>query len=237
MRKEVFSFNHIEVLSEIPVNLNLEKVLKRLKVSDRQQKEQIGSIKKLVQLAGNLIAAKAAYKVSYVEDKKDARVSIEEVEFESKVLRKNLEKIGKVFPYIITIGKDLENRATSANDLLEQFYLEEIADLALEHTLKKLQTYLQQKYRPGRLSRMSPGSLKDWPITEQRKLFSLFGDTQKIVGVSLTDSYLMIPRKSISGILFPTEINFYSCKLCPRERCERRKAPYDPKLKESYNLG
>ena len=226
MRKEVLSFNHIEVLSEIPVNLNLEKVLKRLKIGDRHHKEQIESIKKLVGLATNLITPKAAYKVSYVEDKKDIRVNIEGVEFESKVLRKNLDKIGKVFPYIITIGKNLENRAASAKDLLEQFYLEEIADLALEYTLKKLERYLQEKYKPGQLSRMSPGSLKDWPITEQRKLFSLFGDTQKIVGVSLTDSYLMIPRKSISGILFPTEIKFYSCKLCPRERCERRRAPY-----------
>jgi hypothetical protein len=74
---------------------------------------------------------------------------------------------------------------------------------------------------------MSPGSLEDWPISEQPKLFSLFGDTERSVGVKLTDSLLMIPRKSISGILFPSEEGFVSCRLCPRENCPSRKALYD----------
>jgi hypothetical protein len=74
---------------------------------------------------------------------------------------------------------------------------------------------------------MSPGSLEDWPITEQPKLFSLFGDTEKSIGVKLTASLLMIPRKSISGILFPSEEGFVSCRLCPRENCPSRKAEFD----------
>ena len=73
---------------------------------------------------------------------------------------------------------------------------------------------------------MSPGSLEDWPITEQTKLFSIFGDTERLIGVRLTDSMLMVPRKSISGILFPSEEGFTSCQLCDRERCPGRKAPY-----------
>jgi hypothetical protein len=47
---------------------------------------------------------------------------------------------------------------------------------------------------------------------------------------------LMLPRKSISGILFPTEVTFFSCQLCPRERCEARKAAYDASLKKKYGL-
>jgi hypothetical protein len=83
---------------------------------------------------------------------------------------------------------------------------------------------------------MSPGSLPNWPITEQKPLFSLIGKTEELVGVRLTDSMLMLPRKSISGIVFPTEVTFSSCQLCPRERCEGRKAPYDEALKEKYGL-
>ena len=68
------------------------------------------------------------------------------------------------------------------------------------------------------------------------KHFKVNTNTQarKIIGVNLTDSFLMIPRKSISGIYFPTEIKFYSCQLCPRERCIGRKAPYDSKLAKNY---
>jgi len=67
-----------------------------------------------------------------------------------------------------------------------------------------------------------------------RDRFSIFGDTQEIIGVRLNDSLLMIPRKSVSGIYFPTEIKFYNCQLCPRQKCIGRQAPYDPKLTESY---
>jgi hypothetical protein len=83
---------------------------------------------------------------------------------------------------------------------------------------------------------MSPGSLKDWPITEQKILFSSLGDVESAVGVRLTGSFLMIPRKSVSGIYFPTEIPFLSCQLCPREKCPSRQAAYDRKLVAKYGI-
>ena len=50
------------------------------------------------------------------------------------------------------------------------------------------------------------------------------------LGVRLTDSLLMIPSKSVSGIRFPTEQTFASCQLCPRAGCPSRQAPYDATL-------
>ena len=40
-------------------------------------------------------------------------------------------------------------------------------------------------------------------------------------------------RKSISGIRFPTEIDFRTCQLCHRENCPSRSASFDPELWES----
>jgi len=79
---------------------------------------------------------------------------------------------------------------------------------------------------------MSPGSLADWPMEQQRQLFALLGDVRGRIGVELTESCLMIPIKSISGLLFPTEIRFESCQLCPREGCPGRRAEHDPVLWE-----
>lgn len=45
----------------------------------------------------------------------------------------------------------------------------------------------------------------DWPIQEQRKLFEIIGNTKDLIGVELTDSCLMLPIKSVSGIWFPAE--------------------------------
>jgi hypothetical protein len=84
---------------------------------------------------------------------------------------------------------------------------------------------------------MDPGSLEDWPITEQPKLFSIFGDTERLVGVRLTNSMLMIPRKSISGIFFPSEEGFTSCQLCDRDTCPGRRAPYDEVLATKFSSG
>ena len=45
---------------------------------------------------------------------------------------------------------------------------------------------VEARYEPGKLSSMSPGSLEDWPISQQRPLFSLFGDVEAKIGVKLT---------------------------------------------------
>jgi hypothetical protein len=57
--------------------------------------------------------------------------------------------------------------------------------------------------------------------------FFLVGDVKQLIGVELTESYLMSPIKSISGLIFPTDVSFVNCPVMPRENCPGRKAPYD----------
>ena len=98
-----------------------------------------------------------------------------------------------------------------------------------------LNEYLLQKYKIGKTASMQPGSgdTTVWPIEQQKELFSIFGDVERLIGVRLTDSFLMQPNKSVSGIIFPTEIDFKSCQLCHRESCQGRSAPFDKDLWES----
>ena len=51
---------------------------------------------------------------------------------------------------------------------------------------------------------------------------------EALIGVRLTESCLMIPNKSLSGLLFPSEFGYENCAVCPREGCRGRRAPYDP---------
>ncbi len=78
---------------------------------------------------------------------------------------------------------ELERTAAEEGDLLRQYYLEEIANLALEQAANWLTNYLEERFGVGDLSSLSPGSLDDWPITEQTKLFSIFGNTERLIGV------------------------------------------------------
>ena len=223
----------MEVLDKIPIHLDTKEVLKGLHLDEKRG--YLNGVQELVEVANSVIAPKAIYEVSYVDNRNEDAVDIGGIKFTSHVLRINLDKIGRVFPYVVTIGNELEDRAASLDNLLKQYCLDEMGDEALALLRRYLEDYLRKKYRLGQISNMSPGSLEDWPITQQKQLFSLFGNVEDLIGVKLNPSLLMIPRKSESGIYFPTEAKFYSCQLCPRERCQDRQAPYDRKLAESYS--
>ena len=208
----------------IPVFLDPREIAVRLRFDPARAGFE--SLDELIALAQGLIRPRAVYKVAYTGAKGERTVEVAGVMFESSILRKNLEAANKVFPYIITVGPELERAASAQGDLLKQYYLEELANIALESAAGRLGGQLETRYGVSGLANMSPGSLEDWPITEQTKLFSIFGDTERLVGVSLTDSMLMLPRKSVSGILFPSEEGFVACQLCEREHCSSRKAAY-----------
>jgi len=221
------------LLNSIPFQLNLDDFSKEFR-SARQNPSL--NFQQLLETARSLISPKLLYKVCYVNHRENNRVEIEDVTFSSRVLSINLQKIGKVFPYVITIGSALEEGASSLDDLLEQYYLENIGDVALISIKTYLENHIREKFRIKTLSSMSPGSLEDWPITEQKPLFALFRGELDSTGIKLTKNMLMIPRKSISGILFPAEVTFSSCKLCPRQNCPARKALYDKVLVLKYGL-
>ncbi len=214
----------MKIIANIPVHLEPEDIARRLRVNPARPGFAV--VSEIAGFARSLVRLKAVYEISYIGVKGRETVEIGGVVFRSRVLRHNLDQTQKVFPFIMTVGPELEKRAASLGDLLRQYYLEEAANIVLEQAADWLAEKLSRRWGFPGLSSMSPGSLEDWPITEQPKLFSLFGDTEKSLGVKLTDSLFMIPRKSISGILFPSEEGFISCRLCPRENCPSRKAEF-----------
>jgi hypothetical protein len=215
----------MEILTNIPVDLDMKVLLSRLHISEGDP--DAASVRKLAEWASAIANPKAVYDICYVEDRSADTVSIGGVTFTSRVLSTNLDHVHRVFPYIVTCGTELEAQPNITGDLMEFYWLDEIKHLALGAAYAYMQRHLADNYRPGKMSRMSPGSLEDWPITQQVHLFSLFGDTEEKIGVRLTDTFLMLPTKSVSGIFFPTEADFENCQLCSREGCPGRRAPYD----------
>jgi hypothetical protein len=220
----------METLDPIPVEIPMEELRRKLRVADWTQ------VQKLLEVSVPLIQARACFKVAFIERLQDEAVQIDGVCFKSHVLRKNLEAVGRVFPYAVSIGSAMEKKSAACDDLLDKFYVDTIANIALREARKYLQNFLSSTYRIDRLSYMSPGSLPEWPIQEQIPLFALLGGVEDAIGVRLTDSFLMMPVKSVSGIFFPTEVSFYSCQLCSRERCEGRKAPFSRQLAEEHDV-
>jgi hypothetical protein len=220
----------MEKLEQISLGLDIGEVKNALRATDGVQ------IEAFLGVAKPLISAQAVYRVCYIEEKLEEAVIIDGIRFSSRILRRNLEKVGRVFPYVITIGSGLEQKADASKDLLEKYYLDQIGNIALSKARKHLEDCLRSKFALDGLSYMSPGSLADWPIQEQQPLFSILKGAEVSIGVRLTESLLMIPRKSVSGIYFPSEVTFYSCQLCPRQHCEGRKARFDENLAKEYGI-
>lgn len=223
----------MEKLESIPVHQDFEEIKRRLHT------EQCGDwprVKTLIETAQPLIKPRATYKDSYIESKLEDDVIIEGIRLTSLVLRKQLDKVNRVFPYVISIGNQLEEKIRDCEDILDQYYLDTIGNVALSTAQKYLKCKLMSKYAINGLSSMSPGSLSDWPIEEQKPLFSILGDVETAIGVTLSDNFLMVPTKSISGIYFPTDLPFYTCQLCSRKNCDSRKALFDKTLAREYNI-
>jgi hypothetical protein len=224
----------MEVLTEIPFELDVASLFDRCHMQERS--DDATQFEALLNEARALASPKAVYKESFVGLKGEGFVAIDGVTFTSHALRVNLDKAERVFPYVATCGSELDQINLSDHGFLGSFWLETIKSTVLGSSRNYLNTYLDRKYALGKTASMSPGSgdTTVWPIEQQKQLFSLFGNVNDLIGVELTDSCLMIPSMSVSGIRFPTEIDFRSCMLCHRENCPGRSAPFDKELWGSH---
>ncbi len=223
----------MHILEKIPMALPFGEIRRQLHLKRDARWDEV---KILIETVLPDIQAKAVYRVCYVDEKQDHGMDIEGQRLTSRVLAKNLAAVERVFPFVVTIGSRYLDQMDAQKDLVVKYYLDVIGNIALSSARKFLEQSLQSGYGLEGMSFMSPGSLTDWPLEEQRPLFALFGDGETPIGVSLNSSCLMIPAKSISGIYFPTEVPFISCQLCDRKDCPGRKAVYDPKIKAQFGV-
>jgi cobalamin-dependent methionine synthase I len=155
----------------------------------------------------DLIEAKGVFRLLKVESQASGNIRFIQSDFkiQSKQVTHMLRKSDIVVLFMVTIGNRLENQV---NTLLKEeettrgFVLDAIgsemtdavADEMHYHYLKKLAA--TQGY--SITTRFSPG-YGDWTLPVQKDILQLCrGDR---IDISLTDSYLMIPRKSVSAVL------------------------------------
>ena len=220
---------------DIPFHLDVPALLKRVHL-----KEDSRNAAEFLQLAGEaagLAKPKAFYLLAYILDRGEDFTEIEGLSFTSRVLSINLKGSYRVFPYLATCGMELQSWAEGFDDTLYKFWAEALKEAALMTAIRAINQDMDERHHLENTSSMSPGSLEDWPIEQQRILFDLFGSRETRLGVQLTDSFLMIPTKTVSGIRFTTAQRFESCQLCPRENCPGRRIQYEPALShDRYGL-
>ena len=226
----------MKVLDNIPVRLEPEKVLNLLQLRNRNSQIE-AIVEELVEMAQPAAKPKAIYEACRVDSISGDVVVIGGTKFTSRLLRINLAEAASVFPYIATCGRELDEVVFSSDDMIRMFCWDTIKLVTLGLAKNYLNDHLIKCYGLSKLSYISPGDLEFWPITQQKELFSIFGDVEELIGVELTESCLMIPTKSSSGICYLSETEFVDCMLCPMKQCQVRKVAYDPELAGKYREG
>ena len=136
--------------------------------------------------------------------------------------------------FLATIGRGIDEeiiRLTERKRSSDAYILDAVGSAAVETIVEqfhdRIKTRLLAEDKTVTL-RLSPGYC-DWPLQEQKKLFRLL-DAGKI-GVDLSESSLMQPRKTISGIfgVMPLSVGcrtpaYNPCSDCRKKNCTARRA-------------
>ena len=131
--------------------------------------------------------------------------------------------------FICTSGLEFEayqQRLKEQGDMVRVFIADALGSVIAEKCADQMEKALQESIEKlgwKHTNRFSPGYC-GWHVSQQQLLFPLFqGHT---CGVKLTDSSLMIPIKSVSGIIGLGEKVRkleYTCGLCDFKQCYKRK--------------
>lgn len=153
-------------------------------------------------------------------------IEIERVVFYVKpVIFSQIKKASGAALFICTAGAEIGIRSRASmkdGDLLRGYVYDVIGSEVVENAADRMQEELRLEVAASGLkitNRFSPGYC-GWDVAEQHKLFSFF--PENYCGISLTESALMNPVKSVSGLIgIGRDVRYapYQCHLCEDKNC------------------
>jgi hypothetical protein len=155
--------------------------------------------------------------------------------FKSPKLAKALANAEAICGFMATVGSAVDaeiQRLMQRRRYADAYVLDAIGSTSAENVVEQFYQYMvrrQKDKNAGVTLRFSPGYC-DWPIQQQRPLFKLFDDIDT-PDVALSESCLMSPRKSVSGLfgLLPPGVSGADsannpCNTCSKRDCIARRS-------------
>ncbi|MZQ98941.1 MAG: DUF4445 domain-containing protein [Acidaminobacter sp.] len=156
--------------------------------------------------------------------------------FQSKFVCDALKNCSAAILGVATIEKSTESARSTQPTVSDQLILESIENAALETLAADFWNHLAAESRASKatgLTRLYLPGEKDWPISDQKPLFSMLTAREPALSVKLNESFMMDPEKSLSFVIGRTKDGTFSevhhdCALCQLESCSLRKKPQPP---------
>jgi hypothetical protein len=146
-----------------------------------------------------------------------------------KIVTGQIRKAEKAVVFVCTIGPEMESwakRLSKDGNEVRGFIIDSIASVAVEKATDLLHDHIEQEMETRGLritNRYSPGYCA-WSVSEQHLLFSFL--PANFCGITLTESSLMVPIKSVSGVIgvgSAVKRTGYMCDKCGMKDCTYQK--------------
>jgi len=193
--------------------------------------EVLSLVDSQIRKAYELIKPAAYYTLKPITSVGNSRISVGGLLFTSRKLAPMFSGCSQAAIFVVTIGEALEKEVaqlTKEGLILKASVLDAVGSVAVEKVADWLEIMIRSLAAANgdKVSwRYSPGYC-DWDITQQKELFR--GLDGKPTEVNLTDMCLMVPRKSISGIMGMGEScnTFSACRFCKMKTCPTRREEF-----------
>lgn len=174
------------------------------------------------------IAGKLSYKVCYTE----LEVTEEPVKTwkeNSKSLCKNLENCKRVILFAAGIGIEIDRLIARYSRISpsKALFFQAIGAERIETLCNVFNDDMRSNVQQSRLflrPRFSPG-YGDFSLEAQKDIFRIL-DCSKRIGVTLNDSLIMSPSKSVTALIGVSEcdsVSLSGCRTCSKKDCEFRR--------------
>lgn len=150
---------------------------------------------------------------------------------EGQDIRTHLDGCAQAVLLAATLGPDVETllMRTQVTDMAKALILDSCASTAIENICDNFESDLRRQYEGEGLyltDRFSPG-YGDMPISQQRRFCELL-DTRRRIGLTVSQSGILIPRKSVTAVMgvadTPRTRRSSGCANCNMFRsCQLRK--------------
>lgn len=142
-----------------------------------------------------------------------------------KIITSSLREAETFIIFLFTAGIQYEIRSRDRmlhDDQIKGYVIDILGSIVVELAVDRMRQDLENQLAAASLKMTNPYSpgYCGWPVSDQSKLFSFFPDG--FAGITLSESSLMIPIKSVSGIIGAggkAKKRAYRCEICDLTTC------------------
>jgi hypothetical protein len=159
-----------------------------------------------MRLAAQLMKPKAVYRTLSIASNDSKTVTFHDTSFiiQSPQVARLLKNSVTAVCFAVTVGITLDKEISdqmARGEITLGYFIDAVGSETAEAAADELHWNVLQHRAQGAggsvTARFSPG-YGDWPLTVQKDLIEVCGGP--LIGISVTPSFLMIPRKSISAV-------------------------------------